>query len=152
MLIALMIVIGLTGAIEMSGDYVGEGQFDIRIDTPGAVGEASGNGDVAIGHAYSQGDNQTKFFLGMDFDGIGGRLKTGADYDVATHSIATKNLTHLKARTKFSAYNGLSTLYTLEGTGNVRELAYTFGEKGRPLQVLQAKMDGNFSINSSMRT
>lgn len=158
-LIALLLAVShIVGAIQMSGDYIGEGDFDIRSHLGGDLVEARGIGDIAYGQQFTW--NRT--YAGFDFDGQKGFFSAEGLLGVGlTHSIRLFDAENISARATIGGspsaatggnYSRDYTWYNLTLNGSFQEDVYDSGEFGQPDALLQARMKGViYEINSSVK-
>lgn len=129
-------------ALEISGDYTGQGSFSIRDDSGSSHAQASGVGELAFGHKL----NRSEAFAGFDFDGSGGRFLVIGMFGPA-HMIQASNLSNISAKTTVSPDHSL---YQISGSRALKELVLESGKFGRPEERLRAEMAGKYEINSSV--
>ena len=141
-LLVLLLVDLSCQALEISGDYTGQGSFSIRDDSGSSYAQASGVGEIAFGHKL----NGSEAFEGFDFDGSGGRFLVLGRFGPA-HMIQASNLSNISAKATVTPDHSL---YQISGSGNFKELVLEMGKFGRPEERVRAEMAGDYEINSSV--
>lgn len=129
-------------ALEISGDYTGQGSFSIRDNSGSSHAQASGVGELAFGHKL----NGSEAFEGFDFDGSGGRFLVIGRFGPA-HMIQASNLSNISAKATVTPDHSH---YQISGSGTFKELVLESGKFGRPEERVRAEMAGDYEINSSV--
>lgn len=137
-------LVAVAGAVSITADYVGEGEFHSRALVGGQFAEASGSGNLAYGHWFTGGEA----FTGYDFDGKNGRFRTiGTIGPVHAFQIgdAAKIYGNVTIRADSSIVNAV-------GVGSFRERIYDIvdSQKGRRNLVLGMDAAGDFEVNSTV--
>lgn len=142
LVLAFTLVIFSCGALEISGDYTGQGSFSIRDDSGSSYAQASGVGELAFGHKL----NGSEVFAGFDFDGTGGRFLILGRFGPA-HMVRASNLSNISAKATVAQDHSY---YQVSGSGTFKELVLEVGKFGRPEERVRVDMVGDYEINSSV--